>query len=319
MASDSLTIATGLTYTKESLRKLNNITYLFNPNWIPQGEARAGVNTLPMSIFHIIDMKEILTSQMSAQQMILYKDKSTASDLLIANLASSSADKSQLEVVADNIVNQPKQYQIEALLPMKYDSLMNSSLNDGGYDPMIILALLKAEDYKAVDWDDYSSFSNGIHTLTASTGTVFQVALGWTNTVFSILKTVISKLTNLVTSPIGDIFGGSGSSVGDYVSTILNGTSYNKDSLEAMWLSRGILKFKVPNSWRYKTVVITSCNISKNGIEDGCYRMSLTLQEVPIMTAGYYHTFLVKDSNNKLTQFLGKTLASELNKLDSGS
>ena len=316
MASDSLTIATGLTYTKESLRKLNNITYLFNPNWIPQGEARAGMNTLPMSIFHIIDMKEILTSQMSAQQMILYKDKSTASDLLIANLASSSADKSQLEVVADNIVNQPKQYQIEALLPMKYDSLMNSSLNDGGYDPMIILAQLKAEDYKAVDWDDYSSFSNGINTLASSTGTVFQVALGWTNTVLSILKTVISKLTNLVTSPIG---GGSGSSVGDYVSTILNGTSYNKDSLEAMWLSRGILKFKVPNSWRYKTVVITSCNISKNGIEDGCYRMSLTLQEVPIMTAGYYHTFLVKDSNNKLTQFLGKTLVSTLNKLDSGS
>ena len=64
----------------------------------------------------------------------------------------------------------------------------------------------------------------------------------------------------------------------------LNEPEYNKNSIEAMWQRRGLVKMKMWNSWRYKTVAITNFEPSKNGTDSNAYEATLTLTEVPIVS-----------------------------------
>lgn len=290
MASDALTIATSINYSRQALKQLNNLTYLFNPNWSEMGDARAGNNTLPMALIHMIKMEEILTSQVSSQQLILYRAPGGKE---------SEANKAQLGVVADNIINQPKRYSIECLVPRTYSSLMNSTFNAGIYDPGII----------AMTYEDFTASQNNAVIATALTAV--QASMSIANVAITVLRNLVGQLTNLASIV-------QRGNPQDYISMVLNGTSYNKDSLEAMWLSRAILKLKVPDSWKYKTVVITDCNISKVGTEDDVYRATMTVQEVPMITAGYYQARDSQiESNLKPTVMLGKALQKALSVMES--
>jgi hypothetical protein len=297
MAQDGITVATSLAYSKLELKRLNGLTFLFNPKWDSKGDYYAGGNTLPMSLLHIVSMTESGQSQISNKQMLLYREDTAK--IAGKNVASVSAPVTA--VVADNIINQPKTYQIDAILPDKFDSLQGSPLaTDIETQIAGVTDVLLKNDYRA----------NITNPLTSTIAVISQVSQIM-NIAISIMRTLIVKLTNIITS-VSDM-----QSFDSIVASVVNGSQYNKHSLEAMWHSRAILKLKLPNSWKYKTVVITGCSMSKNGAEDNCTRLNLTLQEVSVVSTKYYTgSDILTNANTVAVQTLGNELVTWIEKAD---
>lgn len=302
MAYDGITIATGIAYSKVELKKLNDLTYLFDPTWVAGGDARAGANTLPMALFHITSLDEVMESQITSQQMILYKSKEASTSTGGSNL-----DTGQIETIADNNINKPKQYNVEAILPNTYSSLIGTTFNSNIFTEMVSSPYQLANsmnDYNTIKFST-ESILDAASSITQASLSVMEKIVGIATEAVSVLKTLVLDLDILSQVSEGTVL--------DYINSALNGSYYNVNSLEAMWLNRSLLKLKLADSWEYKTVCIKSCRVSKSGVEEGCKRISLVLQEMPIMLAGYYNvTVNLEDTNNKAIQSKGRTLAQAL-------
>lgn len=239
-----LRFVTGIHFAKGELRAINSITFLFDPNW--SFGASEDV-TFPIAFYGVTNCHETMESELSKRPMLFYNDQKVLSE--------NSVTGSVLNVVADNIMIQPKTYKLDIIVPYQTLGMLSTS------------HVLNPEQLSAV-------------TSLLITG---NVSNGFTDNIAPYL-TLATPYVNIIKDIIKSLVAADFTDRETFVRSILSVPDYNKNSLECMWRSRTILKMKMWNSWKYKYVMIQNLDISKEPTEDGVYRGTLTVQEVPILT-----------------------------------
>lgn len=245
MAS-SLRFITGIRYHKDMLERLNNMTYLFDPNWNINNSNKA---SFPVAFFHVKSYHEAMSSEVSQKQMLFYNSDEAS------NNADPSVDSGLLNVVADNIVIKPKVYKLDVIIPYHNLSLLDQSFVFNMHTASAINAIMIGKEPKAGE------------RMLQTYGTLLSP---YTN----FIKTLLRQMVHINFH----------ASFEDWVRDTVQQPDFNKQSLELMWKLRHIVKMKVWNSWEYKYVAIVDIDISKEGTEDGVYEATLTVQEMPIIT-----------------------------------
>lgn len=239
----SLTFITGVKFYKGILEQLNHVTYIYDPEWNPNNSTKA---TFPVCFFHVKNMHEVMTAEVSQKTMLFYNSNSSPSN--------ATSDVGILNVVADNVVTKPKSYKLDIVVPYQDLSLLNQSfIYNTQTMQAITTALLK---------------TSGKTSAVASWSTLSQPMVKFYK---DFLKTLLTQRKD--------------GSADDFINNVMNQPDYNKNSLECMWQLRRVLKMKVWNSWEYKYVTITDLDITKEGTEDGVYEATLTVQEMPVIYA----------------------------------
>lgn len=264
LAKTGLRFITGIRYHRDMLERLNNMTFIYDPNWNPNNSDKA---TFPVAFFHVKSCHEAMNSEVSQKQMLFYNSD------VESNASDPSANSGLLNVVADNIVIKPKVYKLDVVLPYKNLTLLDDSFVYNKHTSQAIVETLI-----------------GLKSNTAS-----KLLSSWATLSTPYLLFLKSVLRQLALENYTADF--------DYQSWITNAVQqpdFNKQSLELMWKLRRILKMKVWNSWEYKYVSIVDIDVSKEGTEDGVYEATLTLQEMPIISM--YNTDITRKQKNRFVR-----------------
>jgi hypothetical protein len=250
---EPLTFITGLKYNADTVKTLNNITFLFDPNWQyePQNP------TYPIAFFHVKKVYETMESEVSQKPVLFYNSESVDTPSVHGGLTN---------VISDNIINKPKVYKLDVLVPMNMNTYMNTSAYSLGRS----------------DIANNFIFSKGKSGANQAISAVINIA-----------GTINSILGNLFTSLYGLEL-----SASSFFTTLTQQQDYNKNSIEYMWRNRRILKLKLWNSWKFKYLVINNFEVSKEGVNGEYYEGTLTCQELPIMT--------LRENKNLSTTFLSQ-------------
>ena len=244
--SNSLRFITGIRFHKDMLERLNNMTYLFDPNWNINNSNKA---SFPVAFFHVKSYHEAMSSEVSQKQMLFYNSDEAS------NNADPSVDSGLLNVVADNIVIKPKVYKLDVIIPYHNLSLLDQSFVFNVHTLSAINAIMVGKEPKAGE-------------------KMLQSYAGLLSPYTNFVKTLLRQMVHINWH----------SSFEDWVRDTVQQPDFNKQSLELMWKLRHIVKMKMWNSWEYKYVAIVDVDISKEGTEDGVYEATLTVQEMPIVT-----------------------------------
>lgn len=111
-----LTFITGLKYDTNVVKALNNLTFLYDPNW----EYESLNPTYPIAFFYVKKQTEEMASEISQKPMLFYDSASeSGKDSVRAGLTN---------IVADNIIIKPKVYKLDVLIPMNMNTFFS-----GGY------------------------------------------------------------------------------------------------------------------------------------------------------------------------------------------
>lgn len=108
-----LTFITGLKYDTNIVKALNNMTFLYDPNW----EYEAMNPTYPISFFYVKKLTEDMASETSQKPMLFYNSKSSGNNSVGAGL---------MNIVADNIIIKPKVYKLDVVIPMNMNNFFSS-------------------------------------------------------------------------------------------------------------------------------------------------------------------------------------------------
>ena len=228
------------------LERLNNMTYLFDPNWNINNSNKA---SFPVAFFHVKSYHEAMSSEVSQKQMLFYNSDEAS------NNADPSVDSGLLNVVADNIVIKPKVYKLDVIIPYHNLSLLDQSFVFNAHTASAINAIMIGKEPKAGE-RMLQTYGNLLSPYT------------------NFIKTLLRQMVHINFH----------ASFEDWVRDTVQQPDFNKQSLELMWKLRHIVKMKMWNSWEYKYVAIVDVDISKEGTEDGVYEATLTVQEMPIVT-----------------------------------
>ena len=245
-SSVNLTFITGVRWNKDLLRALNNMTYIYDPNWNANNSNKY---TLPVCFFHVKSCHEAMSSEISQKPMLFYNSATGATS------ADPALNSGLLNVVADNIVIKPKTYKLDVVIPYSNLTLLDQSFVYNTHTAQAIPTALLGQNC-ALDKNIAS----------------------WLSLESPYVKFLKTLLKNLIagSSDLTDL--------SSWVNNSMRQPDYNKESIEIMWRMRHIVKMKMWNSWAYKYVAIVDVDITKEGTEDGVYEATLTLQELPIMS-----------------------------------
>ena len=108
-----LTFITGLKYDTNVVKALNNLTFLYDPNW----EYESQNPTYPIAFFYVKKQTEDMASETSQKPMLFYNTEGYGKDSVKAGL---------MNIVADNIIIKPKVYKLDVLVPMNMNNFFNS-------------------------------------------------------------------------------------------------------------------------------------------------------------------------------------------------
>lgn len=111
-----VTVLTGLKYTTSLIKILNNMTFLYDPNW----EYEKGKPSYPISFFFVKNMTEQMSSDISQRPMMFYNTASDTNDATKGGV---------MNIVADNIIIKPKVYKLEIVIPANGGALSNTLFN----------------------------------------------------------------------------------------------------------------------------------------------------------------------------------------------
>lgn len=287
MASDSLRIITGIHFSRSMLKALNGITFIYNPNWDAQASDFA---TLPVAFFGIKGIHEIMESEVSQRPLLFYNDTKSSNEAV--------TNSSKLSVVADNILIKPKQYRMDIIVPYSNLTLLNG--NSFVLNP--------------------TQFSGIISQLTESTDLLSKAESLLLNNIPAF--TAVVPYMDIIKTVLGSLGMADNTDALSNLRGMLEVPDYNKNSLEAMWRSRSVLKLKLWNGWRYKYVAITNLDVTKEGTEDGVYEASMTVQEMPIITLRnkeQTQDFKFQTKSNYELHKAGDTMVTLLNNKEIGS
>jgi len=240
----SIILPTVLKVSTEEIEYWTNMTCFYDKYW----EFNPNFSTVPISFMHIVSITESITAQGAEKRVIVYEAPEAigAEAEFKASVNSHPAYKNNLEVIMDNVVVQPKQYQMEVIIP---DSLI------GPYHKQGLARLEALMEYMGQTLTD-SEFVSSMGSVLRGA----QVFLG-----------AVEKVSNMADLILG-VAGGS-----SQMATI------NKNSLEDMAKKGRVVLFKKWTGYDYSYGIITKVDFSKNAREDGVYRGSITFQETPIL------------------------------------
>ena len=269
---------TGIRYHKSALEMLNNMTFVYDPSWKIDNTVKP---TLPVCFFHVKNYHEVMTSEVSQRQMLFYNSA------LGANDSDPAVDSGLLNVVADNIVIKPKTYKLDVVIPYHNLTLLDQSFVYNTHTAQALTSVFIGDN-------DTTTKANKI---LGTYATLSQPYL-------QLIRTIVKSLATANYD----------STVENWISNITHQPDYNKESIEAMWRLRHIVKMKMWNSWSYKYVAIVDMDINKEGTEDGVYEATLTVQEMPIVTMYPENskTLPVFTYKNKLLETSGKKIIDTL-------
>ena len=110
-----LTFITGLKYDANVVKAVNNLTFLYDPNW----EYESQNPTYPIAFFYVKKQTEEMVSETSQKPMLFYNTEGDGTNSVKAGL---------MNIVTDNIIIKPKVYKLDVLIPMNLDTFFS-----GGY------------------------------------------------------------------------------------------------------------------------------------------------------------------------------------------
>lgn len=235
-------LPTVLRVTKEELDYWTNMTCFYDKNW----EFNPKLSTVPISFMHITSVTEITTAQGAEKRVIVYEAPQSANISALPSAVNHPARKSNLEVIMDNVVVQPKQYQMEVVIP---NSLIGPYHQQGLSRLTSLVEYMQRTDSSN---DFLDNISSGIQWA--------QVAIETFQTASDLLDTIL------------------GATAG---STQM--ATMNKNSLDAMSGCGHVVVFKRWTGYDYCYGIITKLEISKRPNEEGVFRGSITFQEAPIL------------------------------------
>ena len=260
-----LTVITSIKYDTFLIKAFNNVTFAYDPNW----NYEQGNPTYPISFFYVKNMLEQMVSDVSQKPMLFYDTVADGNDATKGGL---------MNIVADNIINKPKEYKMDIIIPSNDSTFKNTSFS---FDSI-------------VDVHGFM-FSNGEYKGTKAMSTAT-----------SIVDTCLSSLDILLKALYGTSIGAS-----SILNALLQQQDYNKTSLEYMWSNRRIIKLKLWNGWKFKHLIIKNLEITKKGEDGDFYEGTLICQEVPILTFREQgEQIAVK---NKLSVWTGNLIKSSVN------
>ena len=255
-----ITVITGLRYNTSLVKVFNNLTFLYDPNW----EYQQGEPTYPIAFFYVKRMTEQMHSKVSQKTVLFYNTAGDSNDSTKGGL---------MNIVADNIVLNPKVYKLDIIVPANGSTLKNSSFS-----------------FDAITNVNGFLFSNG--EFKGSTG--LDIASRIVNISLGILETLFKGLY------------GTSVSASSICNMLLQQQDYNKASIEYMWSNRRILKLKLWNGWKFKYLIIKDFDVTKVGENGDFYEGTLTCQEVPILTFRKQSESASLTALSKFSKALGK-------------
>ena len=261
---NGLTFITGYKYVESMLKAINGMTFFYDANWDGNTKRR----TFPLAFFHLKGIHEVMDSEVQTKRMLFYNSQSgTNKDVQMSSL---------LNVVADNIVNKPKTYKLDVIVPYDSLTLIFNSTALSSYQIQGAMGMLT----------DGSTVTNLVDSKTTGVVTTVatgDVAQGASTELLQNLMTACVPYVTIMKELISGLLNIGGFTATDWLTSMLSTPSYNKDSLEAMWKNRTILKLKLWNGWQFKYVAITSIDITKESLEHGVEEATITCTEIPIM------------------------------------
>lgn len=245
LMTHALNIITAVKYEADLINTINRMTFLFDPNWQAIG------NTLPICFFFIKDFKEVMESEISQKPLLFYNSQNGSNADAVAG--------GLLGVVSDNIINKPKKYQMSIIIPRTIDVYLQQIVFN-----------------RKVTFADLFKTSNN----------VFNAILEGVDITARATLDIIIGLLSVMGLPSNALWDLDELDVKSYINKILSASvdDSNKQSLEAMWENRTILRMKYWNGWRFMYVAIENFIPSKEGTADDFYEATLNVTEVPIMT-----------------------------------
>ena len=274
------TFVTSIKYSSAVSKMLNNITFLYNPNWRFDDY---DTNTLPIGFFFVKSCNEQSESEISQKEMLFYNSQNEKNPSATAG--------GLLDVVSDNIVIKPKKYRLDVLVPFQPDAISHQFHID--YDTITNVTAFEVVSI----FDDKVSEKEMRKTL----GTINQ----WVASSISLLRMLMKALSGSTTMTASGI-----------LNLLHSQADINKVSLDAMWQSRGILKMKMWNGWRFKYVAISSIDLNKTGENEEWYEGSIVVQEMPVVTLSQQNTAkslgLLGKAQRGVTNFMSATLKKSL-------
>lgn len=284
MDAKSLNIITAVKYEADMINAINKMTFLFDPNWQAIG------NTLPICFFYVKDFKEVMETEISQKPLLFYNSQNGSNKDAVAG--------GLLGIVSDNIINKPKKYQMTIIIPRTIDVYLQQFV----FNRKVNFADL----YNSAN-DTFNSVMDGVDVTARAT---LDMLIG----ILKILGTPSNALLDL---DVGDIKSFINKSLASSVD------DSNKQSLDAMWENRTILKMKYWNGWRFKYVAIENYMPSKDGTEDDFYEATLNVTEVPIMTVDKERGTVLGEATTVLGRRLrdsqSKAISDFLNKVETNT
>lgn len=256
---------TSIKYTAQVAKMVNNITFLYDPNWSYGAYEQA---TLPCCFYFVRKWEEIGEAGINSKPMMFYNSKGAEG---------TQRNGAVLDVVADNIINQPKMYRADVLVPFAPDACLDQYQLDA--DTLVNTYAFAFSGDKPND------------TL-AVTSRVLSNTIGLLRLLFSVLSVDLS--------------------VSSIANLILAQNDINKVSLDSMRDGRGILKMKMWNGWKFKYVMLKNVDLTKSGEYDGFYEGSITVQETPIINV--YQKDQISSIARKGKSFLEKIIGVKVKK-----
>jgi hypothetical protein len=125
-APANIVVPTVVQMASDTLQMFSGLTCLYNKNWFN----RQDMVSLPLAFFYIKSIETIMETEVSEKRVIVYDPQIALQDATAAALAK-RIRPGVLEVIADNRIVKPKQYQLEIVLPFKLvPGLLTRGMND---------------------------------------------------------------------------------------------------------------------------------------------------------------------------------------------
>ena len=241
--NNKLIIPTVLQVTSEEINYWTNMTCFYDKQWMFNPK----LSTVPLCFFHITSIREITTAVVSEKRVIVYQAPKGATGA-VGSRVQSPAYRPNLEVITDNVVVQPKRYQMEIIIP---DSLIGPFIQQGIAKLSAMVDFMSKVDI--VDADASNKIESGMRIMQSTFNAVNSAAKA-ADTVLGAMETGSTQMKTI-----------------------------NKNSLDQMIQSGHVVCFKKWTGYDYSYGVLTNADIIKKPNEEGVFRGTLTFQETPVL------------------------------------
>lgn len=274
-----LRVTTVINFTNSILRRFNSMVYLYDYGWEPTSDPDT-VDTLPFAFLEVIKETVLQKCAVSKKRLILFEPANKSLDTDSVSVSKRSYRPGVINIIADNIVNEPVIHRLECLVPANaVSNLIETNLRTA--DSVL------------------SAISIGIGGGIAVKGLdiLRSILVG-----IGVSARIIKRSFDIIRTFSG------------------RNNDYNRRSLLLMARKRAILKYKTWSSWETRSVVITNIDIQKIGTEDDYFRATIELEELPILYVGPVSDYPSPEAtNSRLTGIIKKSFESITSFLEDGS